>query len=115
MNYKKFGTNLGGRAFFFFGFTHRLKIENQNSFVLNTLLPAGRCNFEKQRSQNSCIYFLRLAGNGIRLCVRAAILNILALQINLISRLTYSRCYGAFLIQNQNDSNSKVSGSNLLR
>ena len=61
------------------------------------------------------IYSKLIAHNGIWLCVRAAILNILALQINLFSRLTYSRCYGAFLIQNQNDSNSKVSGSNLLR
>ena len=56
-----------------------------------------------------------IAHNAIWLCVRAAIPSILALQLNIISRLTYSRCYGAFLIQNQNDSNSKISSSNLFR
>ena len=45
MTFKKFGTNLGGRAFFFFGFTHRPIIETANSFVLNTLLPCRRERF----------------------------------------------------------------------
>lgn len=62
-NYKKFGTNLGGMAFFFFGFTHQPIIEILSSFVLNTLLPAGRPNFEKRQPQQNENFFLRLAGN----------------------------------------------------
>lgn len=83
--------------------------------ITNLTVAGELIRTEKKRMGNYGMntYCWRL--NGIRLCVRAAIPSILALQINIISRLTYSRCYGAFLIQNQNDSNSKVSGSNLLR
>jgi hypothetical protein len=60
-------TEAGG-LFFFFGFTLCRFIEILNSFVLNTLLPAGRSNFEKRQPQQNENNLLRLAGNVKRLC-----------------------------------------------